>query len=121
MLHKFILDGNEIAGEWLINNKANIDALNQEGNTPLLLSILNNQDSIATNLISNAANRLVKNNDKFDAVALAALNNNKKMLLLLLDEEHANLPYLHLALARKDLPLLKKLLEKKEYDIERGF
>ena len=70
----------------LIENGADPGALDNDGNTPLMIVAKNNSTTVAEYLCQLPINHYVKNKDGLDAIACAAISNNLSALESIIDE-----------------------------------
>lgn len=118
LLQRFVVQGDKQSVAWLLDQHANLESCNKDGNTPLLLAILYGHFNIAEFLIKLGSNTKHKNHEQNNPVALTILNNAQEILKLLIEEKLTALPPLHLALKLNDVTLLKSLLTKKLCNVD---
>jgi len=121
LLHRMVIEGNEKAVDWLLEQKAALEGANSEGNTPLLLSVMQRNIGLTEFLLKKKANLEVKNAKKKTPFYVALENNNNEMENLLL-RYGANpaficgltqLSALHIVVRRGDVKMLSELLQTK--------
>ena len=87
-LHWACYSGGEESVLFLLNVKANIDAKDKEGLTPLHLCAISKRDQIAKKLLMKGADKSIKNAKNQTALDIALKNRDKNMILLLQDKEY---------------------------------
>jgi ankyrin repeat protein len=118
LLHRMVIQGYPESASWLLEKKASLESRNIDGNTPLLLSVGNNNIILAELLLRKGANPQVKNAEQQSPVLIALLNQNKSILGLLVGAKKAALSSLHLALELNDNEIIKVLLRHSSDAIE---
>jgi ankyrin repeat protein len=82
-LMDFCILGSLEGVKYSLQNKANINSQNHNGDTPLILAVRNNNPQLVTYLLSMGADETIKNNYKNDAKAVAKQNKYTKILDIL--------------------------------------
>jgi ankyrin repeat protein len=116
-LHEMVMDGNLKAVSWLLEKGHNLNCVDHDGDTPLILAIREGNTEIAEFLLSKKADIAVVNKADENAVQIAVLEQRKAILPLLVGDK-STLPPLHLALELADNTLLKRLLDNLANDVK---
>jgi ankyrin repeat protein len=116
-LHEMVMEGNLKAVSWLLEKGDNLNCVDHDGDTPLILAIRKDHTEIAEFLLSKKADIAVVNKADENAVQIAVLGQRKAILPLLVGDK-STLPPLHLALELADNTLLKRLLDNLANDVK---
>ncbi len=76
----FCILGSIEGARFSLQNKANVNSQNHNGDTPLILAVRNNNPQLVTYLLSVGADEVIKNNYKDNAKAVAKKNRYTKIL-----------------------------------------
>ncbi len=90
----FCILGSIEGAKFSLQNRANVNSQNHNGDTPLILAVRNNNPQLVTYLLSVGANEAIKNNYKDDAKAVAKKNRYNKILDIMETVKHNK--HLHL-------------------------
>ncbi len=90
----FCILGSIEGAKFSLQNRANVNSQNHNGDTPLILAVRNNNPQLVTYLLSVGANEAIKNNYKDDAKAVAKKNRYNKILDIIETVKHNK--HLHL-------------------------
>jgi ankyrin repeat protein len=121
LLHRMVINGNQKAATWLLDQKAILESRNIDKNTPLLLSVIGNRINITEFLLKANARFQVENAQQETAFYIAVENDNIEMVKLLsmygadptIVCGTAQLSTLHIAAERGDKAMLEYLLQTK--------
>ena len=90
----FCILGSIEGAKFSLQNRANVNSQNHNGDTPLILAVRNNNPQLVTYLLSVGADEAIKNNYKDDAKAVAKKNRYNKILDIIETVKHNK--HLHL-------------------------
>ena len=90
----FCILGSIEGAKFSLQNRANVNLQNHNGDTPLILAVRNNNPQLVTYLLSVGADEAIKNNYKDDAKAVAKKNRYNKILDIIETVKHNK--HLHL-------------------------
>lgn len=121
LLHRMVVEGNEKAVGWLLEQKAALEGANREGNTALLLSVMQRNISLTELLLKKKAKLEVKNREGKTPLYVALENNNNEIANLILRYggnsaficDLTKLSALHIVARRGDVKMLGELLQTK--------
>lgn len=118
ILHLAILRNEQQVLLLLMQNKVDVNIVNQDGNTPLYLAVKSNNKEVIDILIKNGANINAVNNNGDTSLHLAVAMNNEEIMKYLIayqaelnvEDKDDNTP-LHLAMHLKNQEIMKYLIQ----------
>lgn len=123
-LFKYIKNNDISKVKQLIENGVNINAIDDEFNTPLHIAISNNFNDIAIYLIQNGANLKIDNFHFKDPVQIAIINKNLTLLKYILSigfkftyKSFCDFSYLDEAISSGHLEIVKYLIEEQNMNV----
>ena len=119
LLHRMVIKNNQPAVRWLLDQKAVLESCNREGNTPLLLSVIQRNANLTEFLLKMKANPQVKNTQDENPFYIAVGKGDVETARLLvaaganlsLSCGTAQLNPLHIVSERGDVEMLRYLLQ----------
>jgi len=87
-LHWAVRHGNKKMVKWLLDNNADVNIRDVDGNTPLMMAVLRDQIELVKQLLSQGADLSASNNRNETALMLA-ITNYRRRITVVLELNHA--------------------------------